>query len=450
MILKNVLISGAVIAGSLFFSSEVIWAQQTSVKLPEIPVPKPATFELPSVVQPFGPTMGIPMSSHPGIPSPTAPNMGYTESVQRWMQMQQLMAEIQQDHLRTLYDFPEPDQNLLGIESYNKAFQSIQEMLSGQKPLSLSDAVYEVENAFYEGQLSKEVFDESLDYYADLTLRWLEEQNLNTSSNTARLYGLQKLFTDTLEISSPGMESVQMHYPFDYDFEDFWGRDDFTKQFVSKLLASGSGQCYSLPTLFLMLAERLDVDAHLAFSPNHSFVRFQDERGQWYNFETTSGYLVSDAWVMGSGYVTADAVRNKIYLQPLSTEQVVANKLADLAQGYKRKYGNAPFVKEASEASLSHFPNNIVALMVRANYQTELVNWLWNVRGKPHPSEFESDPKLGGIVAERMQMYQYIDSIGYQDMPAEAYEDWLESVETEKSKQDQRNQELRLSGRQKQ
>jgi len=59
---KNLLIFGIVTIGVFLISSEVIWAQQASVKLPKIPVPKPARlftpptigFGIPATPNPFG------------------------------------------------------------------------------------------------------------------------------------------------------------------------------------------------------------------------------------------------------------------------------------------------------------------------------------------------------------------------------------------------------------
>lgn len=60
-----------------------------------------------------------------------------------------------------------------------------------------------------------------------------------------------------------------------YDFEDFYARGDLSKYMVSKLLAQNTGQCHSLPLLYLILAEELGVKAHLCFSPNHSILNYQ-------------------------------------------------------------------------------------------------------------------------------------------------------------------------------
>jgi hypothetical protein len=48
-------------------------------------------------------------------------------------------------------------------------------------------------------------------------------------------------------------------------------------------------------------------------------------------------------------------------------------------------------------------------------------------------------------MTERNQSYQIIDASGYQEMPEQAYEEWLNSVNKEKEKQEHQGQMLRLT-----
>lgn len=100
-----------------------------------------------------------------------------------------------------------------------------------------------------------------------------------------------------------------------------------------------------MPLLFLILSEELNTDAHLAFSPQHSFIKFQDKEGRWYNAELTRGALISDDSYMSSGFIKAEALKNKLYLDPLSKEQAIAHLLAELGRNYIRRYGYDGFEK---------------------------------------------------------------------------------------------------------
>ncbi len=420
------------------------YGQHIQTQLPTIQAPKPANFENMSVNPALFPT---PPMQRPGFPSahgsPNQPNTNqYTQGWNRQNEVMRMFDDLERDYLRSLYDFPSLSA-LPSTHLYHAAFDSIMSMLHGNEPLDLEKAVFLVENAYFDGQVPYDEYHELLDDLESLVYDWLATQGIDASTPTARMYGLHKVFTDTLYVDQPGLEQQQIHYPFEYDFDDFWGREDHSKQFVTKLLGTGSGQCYNMPTLYMILAGRMDIPAWMSFSPSHSFVRLQDENNQWYNLELTNGHLVSDAWVMGSGYITSDAIRNGIYLDTLGTKELVAQQLVDLAMGFKNKFGNDPIIKSAVDSALVYQPNSIQALMVKSNYQTELVEWLWRVRGRPQPQHFENDPRIREIVAQRNAIYRKIDDTGYQEMPEEAYQQWLQTVLDEKEKQEYNRQFIR-------
>jgi len=77
--------------------------------------------------------------------------------------------------------------------------------------------------------------------------------------------------------------------------DDYKSEKHFDSHFVTKLMRSGIGQCYSMPLYYLILAEKIGAKAYWSFSPKHSFVKIQDKNGVWYNLELTclSGYACS-------------------------------------------------------------------------------------------------------------------------------------------------------------
>lgn len=108
--------------------------------------------------------------------------------------------------------------------------------------------------------------------------------------------------------------------------------------FVTKLLKKWKGNCHSLPYLYKILTDEFNVPCHLAFAPNHIYIKLFSEKSGWYNTELTSGTFPIDAWIIALGHVTIDAIRNTLYMDTLSNKQAVANCLVDLAQGYLHKY----------------------------------------------------------------------------------------------------------------
>lgn len=83
----------------------------------------------------------------------------------------------------------------------------------------------------------------------------------------------------------------------------------------------------------MILAEELGAKASLAFAPNHSFIKFKDYKGDWYNAELTSRALMADALMLSSGYIKSETITNGNYMIAQSKRQVMAQLLNDLASG---------------------------------------------------------------------------------------------------------------------
>jgi len=61
--------------------------------------------------------------------------------------------------------------------------------------------------------------------------------------------------------------------PYVYDFDDFMGDKDWTKQFVTKLMRTHTGNCHSLPYLYKILCEEIGAKASLVLGPNHVYIK---------------------------------------------------------------------------------------------------------------------------------------------------------------------------------
>jgi len=198
--------------------------------------------------------------------------------------------------------------------------------------------------------------------------------------------------------------------------------------------------------LYLILCEETGTKANLSFSPSHYYAKFQDQSGNWHNLELTNGRIVSDAFILGSGYITAEALKNHLYMEPLTSKQTIAQCLADLAKGYIQKYGYDSFVSQCIDSTLKYDPTNIFARQVRSDYQTLRFEYVVKQVGRPSPEVLKARyPKIYQLLQERNQTYQIIDASGYQEMPEQAYKEWLKSVNKEKEIQEHQGQMLRLT-----
>lgn len=400
--------------------------------LPKIEPPKPATLASSSLIS----------VQHSFVIPPT--NVQFpSNSVAIWHEDQAKIARQQaymQELFRELpetgisYEFPDKD-HLQGIQAYHEAYEELRSMLDGEAPLDLKKAIFAVENAYFNGQGRFEDFDTQIKELAKLTSAHIDQQGWDRNNPMTPLLALHQLFADTLAIEQPGLEEEIIHYPITYDFEDYRGQEDFSNLFVSKVLATGSGQCYSMPQLYLLLAEELGGEAWLSFSPDHSFIKFKDENNLWYNLELTNGNVVSESWMMASGYMTTESIQNDIYLDTLSLKETIATKMIDLAIGFGNKYGYDDFVLQAAEKGLEYHPENVPGMITKANYYTDLVRHVVDQMGTPTNDEYLADPYARSILVMRERMYNLIDHSGYRQMPDEAYEKWLTSIEEYRAEQ---------------
>ena len=150
---------------------------------------------------------------------------------------------------------------------------------------SVKNTNFLIENAFYENSQDKAEFDKIIKNSGEFLIAKMQELGYDLNSNSAKNYMLFQFFSETLQLKSNGLK----HLPFKYDFEDFQGDNDWSKMFVTKLLATQTGQCHSMPLLYLILAEEINAEAYLSYSPNHSYIRFPDDNRKWHNIELTNG-----------------------------------------------------------------------------------------------------------------------------------------------------------------
>jgi hypothetical protein len=318
------------------------------------------------------------------------------------------------------------------IRPYREAFARLSKMNPDQFSLSL--AVYEVENAYLDDQLSREGFSHVLQVRAEQVRQILKAQGLSSKNSLSINYAIQQLFEHPNAYYDAKTQLTHTVPPFKYDFEGYMGEKDYTKLFASKLLATGSGQCHSLPLAYLMIAEQLGAKAWLSLAPEHSFVQFMDSHGRLLDYETTNGNIVSGSWMAGSGYINAKALRSKTYLDTLSRRQLYARCLADLLLGYLQKFEFDDFAQEIRTSLLQIDPSNITALIVDANLKRTIAWRAIKAAGMPKPADLPKYPHAFQCYQEMKEAINRLDDLGYQDMPQEAYQAWLKSIEVEKKR----------------
>ena len=122
---------------------------------------------------------------------------------------------------------------------------------------------------------------------------------------------------------------------------------------------------------YRVLAEAIDAEAYIAYAPQHVFIRYRNEDNlfpeDWVNVELTTQQLIPEFWFKEHFEINEKAIKNKVYLYPLTAKETVASQLADLAFGYWKKYGiYDDFTWLCVNKSLEYFPQHPKALSIKS------------------------------------------------------------------------------------
>ncbi len=324
-----------------------------------------------------------------------------------------------------------------GTQHYYSAFTELLQMLQDSIPLSLERAVFVVENAYYGNTLDYAAYQKEIRRSALFCYRKMSEEHLKVDDNTAKNMILFRYITDTLHIKKTGKElEFTTHYPIKYNYDDFKSEKHYDSHFVTQLMRTHKGQCHSMPLYYMILAEKMETQAFLAYAPYHSFVKIKDDRGVWYNLELTNGAVLSDAHYMNNSYIKVEALRNRLYLEPTSKKETVARLMLQLANGYNAKFGYDHFTFRCADSASPYLQNQLPVLWLKARYQQRLTMAIAQYLNAPRPEIMkQKSPQAYKHYEKWLQLDAQITDMGYEDVPQAVYTRWMDYVETQKEKQ---------------
>ncbi|WP_412476621.1 hypothetical protein [Flavobacterium sp. TBRC 19031] len=309
---------------------------------------------------------------------------------------------------------------------FEKSLLTLNDMLVNENHYSFKKAVFSVENAYLNGKLDTITVNNQINVLTNICKSLIKDRFLayveNDKENVNKWASVYQVMCDSIPILIEGKE--YKYVPFRYDFEDVFGNQELSNMFVSKLLTTRKGNCHSLPYLYKILCEELGTTANLALAPNHIYIKHQNKKNGWYNTELTSGIFPNDAWLMASGFIHVDAIKNGVYMKALDNKESIALVLMDLADAYQKAFPNndGAFLLKCTEKALSVYPNLTSALIMKAEIQKKQIER--NVDIEKAKQDFKKLEKE----------YAYIHALGYRFMPEDMYLNWLVSLKTEREK----------------
>lgn len=155
------------------------------------------------------------------------------------------------------------------------------------------------------------------------------------------------------------------HHPFAYDLADPLGTKPQTK-LISTYLRTRKGNCVSMPTLLVILGQKLGLDMTLSQAPQHEFARLRDTNGRWINIEATNPGSLPDDTYIHQLHISTVAIQSGIYLRTTTSRETVAVMLSPLESVYAHARPPA-YLLGLSELARQLDPKNADALVFEAD-----------------------------------------------------------------------------------
>ena len=112
--------------------------------------------------------------------------------------------------------------------------------------------------------------------------------------------------------------------PFSYDHADPLG-SNYHNKLLSTYVKTRLGNCVSMPTLFLIIAERLGLNVAFSTAPLHVFIIYTTPKGTRVNVEATNGgHFERPTRYQETTPMSDRAIASGLYMRRLSHEEGVA------------------------------------------------------------------------------------------------------------------------------
>lgn len=313
---------------------------------------------------------------------------------------------------------------------FYSAKQELLDMLDGKKPLSYEQAIFIIEDAYWENQADRSFFNYLLDFHTDniqklieanrdysnqdfkRTLLETEEQKKAKYESALTNWAIFTYMTDTTFFI--GQNELFYIPPFTYSANDPLGTIDWINTQVFSLLSTDNktGNCFAQVSLFKIFSERLSSEANICTAPGHIYLRHADDNGIYYNVELATRSFPGTGSLEVLTYTPDEATRNGISLRELNLKQSVALCLVYLAKGYEYKFHTKDddFLLECAELALKYDSLNLNAMLLKAEVLEER-----QVRKNKTIAQLQTDKEF----KEYENWFTYIHRLGYREMPLE-------------------------------
>lgn len=225
--------------------------------------------------------------------------------------------------------------------------------------------------------------------------------------------------------------------PFAYDLDDPFGRKRESK-LLATYLRTRKGNCVSMPILVAILGQRLGLAMTLATAPEHVLVKFIDDEGRYLNVEATAGGFKYDSSYERETGITPTAIRNEIYLRPLTLRESVGVMASTLMEHYAAQSRGDDLLAVADMA-LAVNPKDVVAIIWKANaYYIQLQQRY--VSRYPTPTDIPTamSEDYAHLSQNNLAWFSKAEALGWAAPGVDKERNYLQSIEREKAQREMR------------
>jgi len=309
---------------------------------------------------------------------------------------------------------------------FERAMAGLENMLSGKQPLNFKKAVFLIENPYYDGKLDWNDYNNEILRIKQILKEMIAKKNLQYLK-TAGNWATFTYMSDSIPENN--------FRPYKYDYDTFLKDDGEEAGMVTRLLKQKIGNCHSLPYLYKILANEMNVEACLALVPMHVYIKHRDEKGDWWNLEMTSGTFSRSSFLMESFNVSEQAIKSGLFMKALSEKESIALCISDLLNTYESKTGiySNDFVRRCYTVGLKYFPISMLQTWKHGDIKYQLDKKV-TALGMTSYQQISGNPDLEEMFYQADSTKKFIQNAGYSTLTSEQYREKATKILNHKAK----------------